>query len=79
MVDKDGIHTTVRFFVAKKKLFIPWHKLEREISFGKLLLYPKNYFLLKCRLNLLHTWNAVVLYSLIEFLLKDNKHLKLAG
>ncbi|RPI12396.1 MAG: hypothetical protein EHM58_20175 [Ignavibacteriae bacterium] len=76
IVTKDGIHTTVRFFIAKKKLFIPWHKLEREVSYGKLLIYPKNYRLLKCRLNFLHTWNAVVLYSLIEFILKDKKYLE---
>lgn len=78
IVSKEGIHTTVRFFIAKRKLFIPWHKLEREISYGRLLLYPRNYHLLKCRLNLLHTWNAVVLYSVIEFLLKDKKYMELS-
>ena len=33
ILSKDGIHTTVRFFLAKKKLFIPWHRLSREVSF----------------------------------------------
>lgn len=77
ILSKDGIQTTVKFFIAKKELFIPWHKLEKEISYGKLLLYPRNYHLLKCKLNLLHTWNAVVLYSLIEFLLEDKRYLEL--
>jgi hypothetical protein len=77
IIDKNGINTIVRFFIAKKNLSIPWHKVEREVSYGKLLIYPKNHSLLKCRINFLHTWNAVVLYSVIEYLLHEEKYKEL--
>lgn len=71
---KSGINLNVSFLFTKKNVFVPWEKIEKEISYGKLYLHPKNHKLLKCRLSFLKTWNAVVLYSLLEFLLHENRY-----
>ncbi len=74
LLTKDGINLNVSFLFTKKNVFVPWEKIEKEISYGKLYLYPKNHKLLKCKLSFLKTWNAVVLYSLLELLLHENRY-----
>jgi hypothetical protein len=74
LMTKDGLNLNVSFLFTKKNIFVPWEKIEKEISYGKLYLYPKNHKLLKCKLSFLKTWNAVVLYSLLEFLLHEKRY-----
>jgi hypothetical protein len=74
LLTKEGLNLNVSFLFTKKIIFIPWEKIEKEISFGKLYLFPRNHKLLKCKLSFLKTWNAVVLYSLLEFLLHEKKY-----
>lgn len=73
MVMKEGVLIMRRTFLSKKKPFIPWEIVGREIGFGVFYIYSKDRKRNKCRINFLHTWNSVVLFSVLEFFLKQRK------
>jgi hypothetical protein len=74
LMTKEGLYLNLSFLFTKKNIFVPWERIEKEISYGKLYLYPQKNKLLKCKLSFLKTWNAVVLYSLLEFLLHEKRY-----
>jgi len=57
----------------KKETFIPWSEVVTKMGYGKFYIYSNKHHQRKCKINFLHTWNSVVLYSIIEYFLKNFK------
>lgn len=72
----EGVTIEGAGFVRRKCALIKWADLEREVDHGKFILRSKSNKNIKYKINFLHTWNSVVLFSIIEFKIKENlKHI----
>ena len=67
---KDGI-SFFKKFPINKEIFIPWNEVKKELGFGKFYISSLSNKYHKYRINILHNWNSVVLFSIIDFMLKN--------
>ncbi len=65
---KDGVRINQKGFLRNREIFIPWNDVNKKIDYGRLYIRSKTRKRIKCRISFLHTWNSVVLYSVLEFL-----------
>jgi hypothetical protein len=72
-VGKEGVRYPALGIGKKKELFIPWSDVTKKIGYGKFYIYSKKQKYRKCKINFLHTWNSVVLFTIIEYFLKKSK------
>jgi hypothetical protein len=73
IVSKNGVQIMKKNILNKKNFFITWEMVRKKVGFGVFYVYSNDNKRNKCRINFLHTWNSVVLFSVLEFFLKKTK------
>jgi hypothetical protein len=68
-VRQEGVELINTGIFKNKTEFIRWNDVGKKLGYGNFSIYSKLKPSIKCKTNFLHTWNSVVLFSVIEYFL----------
>lgn len=69
----EGVELNNSGIFKNRTYYIPWDDAGKKLGYGKFYVFSKSKPSRKCKINFLHTWNSVVLFSAIEYFLSKNK------
>ena len=68
----EGVELNNSGIFNNRTHLIPWNDAAKKLGYGNFYVYSKSKPSRKCKINFLHTWNSVVLFSLVEYFLSKS-------